>query len=112
MPDGGNPYLTVNSPSYAAPLMDWQGLLNPQQRQQQRQPGQPQPGAPGQPGQPGQPNQAQQQMQGLGAWLQQRFGLGGSQPGAPMNIVPPGAGMSTPAAGPMPLTPQGNPGLY
>lgn len=114
-----NPYVTVQGPNYGAGLMNWQGMLNPQQgqankppgQQQPGQPGQPQGGAPGAPGQPG--TQAQQQMQGLGARLRQMFmpqggQPGGGQPGAPMSIGQQGFG------GPQPMTPtaQGPTGLY
>ena len=102
MPDSTNPYLTVNAPSYAAPMLDWQkmaqgisGGLTRQPQQVNRPPITPPQGAPGgqlgQPGQPQpnqaqpQPNQAQQQMQGLGARLQAMFGgQQGVQPGQPM----------------------------
>jgi hypothetical protein len=94
MPDNTNPYLTVNAPSYAAPMLDWQKMAGgissgltgqPQQvnRPPVTPPQGPQGGQPGQPGQP-QPNQAQQQMQGLGARLRAMFGGQGGQPGQPM----------------------------
>lgn len=110
-----NPYVTVQGPNYGAGLMDWQGMLNPQQGQANKPPGQPQPGQPGQPqgGAPGQPGtQAQQQMQGLGARLRQMFmpqgGQPGGQMGGPMPIGPQASG------GPQPMTPtaQGPTGLY
>jgi hypothetical protein len=94
-----NPYVTVASPSYAAPILDWQGMLNPQQQKQGgNMNGQPQPARPGvmpgAPGQPGQPTQAQQQAQGLGQRLWQMFNGGGQpQPGQPMNINPAGGGV-------------------
>lgn len=97
-----NPYVTVASPSYAAPILNWQGMLNPQQQKQggnMGPNGQPQPGA------PGQPTQAQQQMQGLGARLAQMFGMGGQQPGQPMNINPMGG-----AGGPPMMPPSSAPG--
>jgi hypothetical protein len=103
MPDNTNPYLTVNAPSYTAPMLDWQKMaggissgLTGQPQQVNRPPvTPPQGGQPGPPGQP-QPNQAQQQMQGLGARLRAMFGGQGGQPGAPqmgqpqMQPQPPG----------------------
>lgn len=97
-----NPYVTVQGPNYGAGLMNWQGMLNPQQGQANKPPGQQQPGQPGQPGQPqggppGQPgSQAQQQMQGLGQRLRQMFMPGGGQPGGPGQM-----------GGPMPIGQQG-----
>lgn len=111
-----NPYVTVQGPNYGAGLMNWQGMLNPQQGQANKPPGQPQPGQPGQPGQPQgrvpgqQGTQAQQQMQGLGARLRQMFMPQGGQqqPGNPMPIGQQGFG------GPQPMTPtaQGPTGIY
>lgn len=107
-----NSFLTVGSPSYAGPIMNWFGGAKPQQPQQQPQPqqqgasgtampGQPQPGQPGQVGQPGQPQQGQPQpAPGLGSWLQKVFSLQG-QGGQPGQGGPqaPGGG-STPAPQP------------
>lgn len=83
MPDNTNPYLTVGSPNYAAPLMDWQGMAkglgDALQKKQQPQPGQP--GAPmdirSQAQMQGMPAQPGQQPQGWGARLAQMFNIGG-----------------------------------
>lgn len=89
MPDNTNPYMTVGAPSYAQPLMDWQGMANSiagafgQPQQQQKPPGQP--GAPMNitpQAQNTQPTQAQGQMQGLGQRLMAMFGGGSPQAGA------------------------------
>lgn len=99
-----NPYTAVPSPSYAAPLINWQGLMNSQgQRPPQGQGQGAQPGAaPG--GQP--PSMAQQQMQGLGGRLMQMFGLNqpqGPQGQRPANPAQPGSqGQFNPAWQPQP----------
>jgi len=75
-PNGGNPWLTVGSPSYAAPLLNFNQAMNPQQQQQQ---GQQRPGQPGQP-QGQQPSPAQQFAAKLRAFLAP--GGGGTQGGS------------------------------
>jgi hypothetical protein len=119
MNDTPNPFLTVGSPNYATPMMDWQKMAQGMMPQQVNRgpvtPAQgPQGATAGQPSQ--QPNMTQQQMLGLGARLRAMFGGG---PPGPQNMAPP-AGANMPAygpgvgpSGPVPLMPpQGNPGLY
>lgn len=104
MPDNTNPYMTVGAPSYAQPLMNWQGMANSiagafgQPQQQQKPPGQP--GAP----QGGVSPQAQQQLNGLGQNLLSRFGLGTppAAAGAPGGGAAPGMGGPPQTGAPQP----------
>jgi hypothetical protein len=120
MPD--NPYMTVGAaPSYAAPLMDWQGIAsnignNLTQRPQQpgQQPGQaagpmnirPSAQMQGMPQQPGQPPFGQGWGQRLQQWLAQMGGPQQARPG-----VAPGAPQFGGLQPPVP-TAQGPVGLY